>query len=394
MRVRSPAARTRPRLRAQFARARRAVRDGLEAARGRPADAHRDPGQQGRPLPERPAVPLEERPAAAGHPRHRLQPPRLLPAGGQLQRAVPPHPGDGGDQGAGRGAAAARSSRPRAPSWWCWRATCRSCRDDLCRKLAGRAINIHHTFLPSFKGAKPYYQAHDRGVKLIGATAHYVTADLDEGPIIEQDVARVDHTMDEPRAGDRAGHRKPGAGARRAWHSEHRVLLNGTAPSSSADRADVQSVSRTTGRAGVGRATTVNPAARKVLRGPWYKIAPAERPRRRRRPGAPQHGGSVLAREPIAAWSRAVATPRRCPTRTTKHAVRQVVSSSVSPTSLTTAALAVTRGKDERGPSCSQPTGAPSTYASSPAGRSPSRRSPSRSASRLVSVALGSPRPS
>ena len=66
--------------------------------------------------------------------------------------------------------------------------------DDLCRKLAGKAINIHHSFLPSFKGAKPYYQAHDRGVKLIGATAHYVTADLDEGPIIEQDVARVDHS--------------------------------------------------------------------------------------------------------------------------------------------------------------------------------------------------------
>jgi formyltetrahydrofolate deformylase len=66
--------------------------------------------------------------------------------------------------------------------------------DKLCRQLSGRAINIHHSFLPSFKGAKPYYQAHDRGVKLIGATAHYVTADLDEGPIIEQDVARVDHS--------------------------------------------------------------------------------------------------------------------------------------------------------------------------------------------------------
>jgi len=66
--------------------------------------------------------------------------------------------------------------------------------DDLCRKLEGRAINIHHSFLPSFKGAKPYYQAHDRGVKLIGATAHYVTADLDEGPIIEQDVIRIDHS--------------------------------------------------------------------------------------------------------------------------------------------------------------------------------------------------------
>ena len=60
--------------------------------------------------------------------------------------------------------------------------------NDLCTKLEGRAINIHHSFLPSFKGAKPYHQAHARGVKLIGATAHYVTADLDEGPIIEQDV--------------------------------------------------------------------------------------------------------------------------------------------------------------------------------------------------------------
>jgi formyltetrahydrofolate deformylase len=65
--------------------------------------------------------------------------------------------------------------------------------DNLCRALAGRAINIHHSFLPSFKGAKPYAQAHARGVKIIGATAHYVTSELDEGPIIEQDVARVDH---------------------------------------------------------------------------------------------------------------------------------------------------------------------------------------------------------
>jgi formyltetrahydrofolate deformylase len=65
----------------------------------------------------------------------------------------------------------------------------------MCQALKGRAINIHHSFLPSFKGAKPYYQAHDRGVKLIGATAHFVTSDLDEGPIIEQDVERVDHAM-------------------------------------------------------------------------------------------------------------------------------------------------------------------------------------------------------
>ncbi|MFX8747308.1 formyltransferase family protein, partial [Acinetobacter baumannii] len=66
---------------------------------------------------------------------------------------------------------------------------------ELCRDLSGRAINIHHSFLPSFKGANPYRRAHERGVKLIGATAHFVTADLDEGPIIEQDVARVDHAM-------------------------------------------------------------------------------------------------------------------------------------------------------------------------------------------------------
>lgn len=66
---------------------------------------------------------------------------------------------------------------------------------EMCTALTGRAINIHHSFLPSFKGAKPYYQAHERGVKLIGATAHFVTGDLDEGPIIEQDVERVDHSM-------------------------------------------------------------------------------------------------------------------------------------------------------------------------------------------------------
>ena len=100
--------------------------------------------------------------------------------------------------------------------------------DDLCRKLAGRAINIHHSFLPSFKGAKPYYQAHDRGVKLIGATAHYVTADLDEGPIIEQDVARVDHscTVEDLTAQGRDTESQVLARAVK-WHSEHRVLLNG-----------------------------------------------------------------------------------------------------------------------------------------------------------------------
>jgi len=100
--------------------------------------------------------------------------------------------------------------------------------DDFCKKLAGRAINIHHSFLPSFKGAKPYYQAHDRGVKLIGATAHYVTADLDEGPIIEQDVARVDHskTVEDLTAMGRDTESQVLARAVK-WHSEHRVLQNG-----------------------------------------------------------------------------------------------------------------------------------------------------------------------
>ncbi|MGC4366965.1 formyltetrahydrofolate deformylase [Hydrogenophaga sp. R2] len=100
--------------------------------------------------------------------------------------------------------------------------------DQLCQELSGKAINIHHSFLPSFKGAKPYYQAHDRGVKLIGATAHYVTADLDEGPIIEQDVARVDHTdtVDDLTALGRDTESQVLARAVK-WHSEHRVLLNG-----------------------------------------------------------------------------------------------------------------------------------------------------------------------
>ena len=100
--------------------------------------------------------------------------------------------------------------------------------DDLCRKLSGRAINIHHSFLPSFKGAKPYYQAHDRGVKLIGATAHYVTADLDEGPIIEQDVARVDHSYSVEHLTATGRDTESMVLARAVkWHSEHRVLQNG-----------------------------------------------------------------------------------------------------------------------------------------------------------------------
>jgi formyltetrahydrofolate deformylase len=100
--------------------------------------------------------------------------------------------------------------------------------DDLTRDLSGRVINIHHSFLPSFKGAKPYHQAFARGVKRVGATAHYVTADLDEGPIIEQDVVRVDHRMtpeDLVRAGEEVESRVLARAVR--WHCESRVLLNG-----------------------------------------------------------------------------------------------------------------------------------------------------------------------
>jgi formyltetrahydrofolate deformylase len=100
--------------------------------------------------------------------------------------------------------------------------------DELCGQLEGRAINIHHSFLPSFKGARPYHQAHKRGVKLIGATAHYVTADLDEGPIIEQEAVRVDHAMS-PDDLVAAGRDIESLVLARAvkWHAEHRVLVNG-----------------------------------------------------------------------------------------------------------------------------------------------------------------------
>ena len=99
---------------------------------------------------------------------------------------------------------------------------------EACRALAGRAINIHHSFLPSFKGARPYAQAHARGVKLIGATAHYVTEELDEGPIIEQEVARVDHAHSVAEMA-RVGRDVECVALARSvrWHVEHRVLLHG-----------------------------------------------------------------------------------------------------------------------------------------------------------------------
>jgi formyltetrahydrofolate deformylase len=101
--------------------------------------------------------------------------------------------------------------------------------DDLCKALTGRAINIHHSFLPSFKGAKPYHQAHARGVKLVGATAHYVTAVLDEGPIIEQEVVRVSHDVTPQKLVALGRDVECQALARAVkWHAEHRVLLNGS----------------------------------------------------------------------------------------------------------------------------------------------------------------------
>jgi formyltetrahydrofolate deformylase len=99
---------------------------------------------------------------------------------------------------------------------------------EVCKRVEGRMINIHHSFLPSFKGAKPYHQAHAKGVKLVGATAHYVTPDLDEGPIIEQGLLRVDHSYSPDRLVEAGRDVETQVLARAVtWHAEHRVLLNG-----------------------------------------------------------------------------------------------------------------------------------------------------------------------
>src|SRR5256714_14259418 len=93
---------------------------------------------------------------------------------------------------------------------------------EVCKRVEGRMINIHHSMLPSFKGARPYHQAHARGVKLIGATAHYVTADLDEGPIIEQELIRVDHSLSPDQLATRGREAESRALARAVrWHSEN-----------------------------------------------------------------------------------------------------------------------------------------------------------------------------
>ncbi|KAG5912985.1 hypothetical protein E4U42_001590 [Claviceps africana] len=99
----------------------------------------------------------------------------------------------------------------------------------LCAAMSGRIINIHHSFLPSFKGAKPYHQAHERGVKIIGATAHFVTADLDEGPIIEQRVTRVDHSMEAKELVEEGSNVESLVLATAVrWYADRRVFLNGS----------------------------------------------------------------------------------------------------------------------------------------------------------------------
>ena len=158
-------------------------------------------------------------------------------AGRLVRHPLPPHPGDRGHQAAGRGAAAGAGASTRTSSWWCSPATCRCSPTTCASELSGRIINIHHSFLPSFKGAKPYHQAHARGVKLIGATAHYVTADLDEGPIIEQEVERVGHEVTPEQLVARRPRRGvPGAGARgEVAQRAPRAAQRPTARSSSPD---------------------------------------------------------------------------------------------------------------------------------------------------------------
>ena len=213
---------TRRRSSALFAQRARAVRHGRAAAcAGAPA-APAAAGEQARPLPERPAVSLRSRrPARRRHPGDRLEPPGLRR---RSRRATACR------STTCRCAAGASAEAKRAQERQIEALIERTSIDlvvlarymqilspEFCSFLRGRAINIHHSFLPSFKGAQPYDQAHARGVKLIGATAHYVTADLDEGPIIEQDVERVDHSLSRGGLHRRRPRRRVrGAGARGA----------------------------------------------------------------------------------------------------------------------------------------------------------------------------------
>ncbi len=169
-------------LRADFATDRRALRHGLRPVGPDRAVPHADHGLQAPALPQRPALPGQHRVAADRDPGGGVQPPRRRAAGAVARPRLPrtsrsrPRPSRTPSDSCWG------SSTTSASTWWCWRATCRCSPTTPAGALSGRAINIHHSFLPSFKGARPYHQAYERGVKLVGATAHYVTADLDEGP--------------------------------------------------------------------------------------------------------------------------------------------------------------------------------------------------------------------
>ena len=169
------------------------ARHGVAPARARDAHADGDHGQPAGPLPQRPAVPLEERTAADRHPRHRQQPPRLLPARGQLRHSFHHLP----VTAASKAQVEARQLEiieQEGAELVVLARYMQVLSNDMCARLGPGDQHPSQLPCPASRG-KPYYQAHDRGVKLIGATAHYVTADLDEGPIIEQDVTRVDHGM-------------------------------------------------------------------------------------------------------------------------------------------------------------------------------------------------------
>lgn len=199
----------------------------MDPAPRRGTRPHLDSGVQGGPLPQRPAVPAALGHPARGNPGDRLQPQGLEPLAefyGIPFYYIPVTPDTKADAEAQLLALVAELDVELVVLARYMQVLS----DDLCNHLAGRAINIHHSFLPSFKGAKPYHQAHARGVKIIGATAHYVTAVLDEGPIIEQEVIRVEHghSVEKFVSMGRAVEARTLAQAVQ-WHAEHRVLLDG-----------------------------------------------------------------------------------------------------------------------------------------------------------------------
>ena len=209
----------------------------MTSAPGRQPAAGAGDGVQDGPLPQRPDLPVAGR-----------QP------GGELVAVVSNHedlrpmaeaaglpflhvPGHARDQAAGRGPAARAGRRATGPTSWCWPATCRCSRTSCAASCTAAPSTSTTRSCPGFKGAKPYHQAFDRGVKLVGATAHYVTADLDEGPIIEQEVIRIDHNYD-PRALATVGRDAEALALSRAvrWHSRAtRAAQRARAPSSSAE---------------------------------------------------------------------------------------------------------------------------------------------------------------